>query len=265
MTDRVGRVPDGTGLSQAEPSSTVSALTGFDPSRDKTALSYWFPKVEAAGLPVPKTLIVPMPNGVRKTIFTHLWGEEADPSNVEAFVAELRGIAAPLGYPFFLRTDHTSGKHNWRETCFVADPAQLGRHVYAIAEDSEMAGIVGMPWNVWVVREMLRQRSKREAMRRTAAQPKARARTRRGTPKSHDPRSTPPQPQPTPLVFQGQGRSETEPQTSCSQEQEMTDLIGLAERRIGAAGEKLAAQLGGVFTINPRKLSDYRARACCSD
>jgi hypothetical protein len=155
MTDRVGRVPDGTGLSQAEPSSTVSALTGFDPSRDKTALSYWFPKVEAAGLPVPKTLIVPMPNGVRKTIFTHLWGEEADPSNVEAFVAELRGIAAPLGYPFFLRTDHTSGKHNWRETCFVADPAQLGRHVYAIAEDSEMAGIVGMPWNVWVVREML--------------------------------------------------------------------------------------------------------------
>jgi hypothetical protein len=33
MTDRVGRVPDGTGLSQAEPSSTVSALTGFDPSR----------------------------------------------------------------------------------------------------------------------------------------------------------------------------------------------------------------------------------------
>jgi hypothetical protein len=41
----------------------------------------------------------------------------------------------------------------------------------------------------------------------------------------------------------------------------MTDLIGLAERKIGAAGEKLAAQLGGVFTINPRKLSDYRARA----
>jgi hypothetical protein len=35
MTDRVGRVPDGTGLSQAEPSSTVSALTGFDPSREE--------------------------------------------------------------------------------------------------------------------------------------------------------------------------------------------------------------------------------------
>ena len=28
---------------------------------DKTALSYWFPKLEAAGLPVPKTVLLEMP------------------------------------------------------------------------------------------------------------------------------------------------------------------------------------------------------------
>jgi hypothetical protein len=33
------------------------------------------------------------------------------------------------------------------------------------------------------------------------------------------------------------------------------------ERRIIAAGEKLAAQMGAVFRIVPQKLNDYRARA----
>ena len=28
--------------------------------KDRTALSYWFPKIEAAGLPVPKTILVKM-------------------------------------------------------------------------------------------------------------------------------------------------------------------------------------------------------------
>lgn len=28
---------------------------------DKTALSYWFPKLDAAGIPVPKTILLDMP------------------------------------------------------------------------------------------------------------------------------------------------------------------------------------------------------------
>jgi hypothetical protein len=125
------------------------------PNADRTALSYWFPKVLAAGLPVPKTNIIQMSDDAHRTIAVHLWGEDADPSPVAAFVETLKATAAGFGLPFFLRTDHTSGKHDWDRACFVADPNELTTHVYTIAEYSELAGLIGMPWRKWVVREML--------------------------------------------------------------------------------------------------------------
>jgi hypothetical protein len=60
-----------------------------------------------------------------------------------------------MGFPCFLRTDHTSGKHNWSRTCFVTDPAKVAHHVFAIAEFSACASLMGIPWDTWVVREFL--------------------------------------------------------------------------------------------------------------
>jgi hypothetical protein len=36
---------------------------------DKTALSYWYPKLVEAGIPVPRTKIVKMPDKARKVIW----------------------------------------------------------------------------------------------------------------------------------------------------------------------------------------------------
>jgi hypothetical protein len=96
-----------------------------------------------------------MPEAVQQTIFAHLWGEEADGASVEAFARQLADTAADLGAPFFLRTDHTSDKHDWKRACYVADPSEVAAHVYAIAEFSECAGFPGLPWSTWVAREML--------------------------------------------------------------------------------------------------------------
>jgi hypothetical protein len=57
--------------------------------------------------------------------------------------------------PCFLRTDHTSAKHNWEEACFVKSVGEVMEHVYKIAEFSECAGMIGIPWDTWVVREFL--------------------------------------------------------------------------------------------------------------
>ena len=38
--------------------------------------------------------------------------------------------AKEMGEPFFLRTDHTSAKHSWEETCFVKSTSDLMQHVY---------------------------------------------------------------------------------------------------------------------------------------
>jgi hypothetical protein len=100
-------------------------------NEDKTALSYWFPKLEAAGLPVPKTILIDMPEDAQKYVWGLFDGKEGgDTRSIDAFVAELATACSSVGYPAFLRTDHTSGKHNWKKACFVPDGNDLGSHVF---------------------------------------------------------------------------------------------------------------------------------------
>jgi hypothetical protein len=74
---------------------------------------------------------------------------------IEAFAGDVATKAAVFGSPFFLRTDETSGKHNWEDTCFVKKPEDVLSHLYAIAEFSECADFLGLPWHTWAIRELL--------------------------------------------------------------------------------------------------------------
>ena len=67
----------------------------------------------------------------------------------------ISAVSSVCGFPIFLRTDHTSAKHSWEDTCFVKSPDDLGPHVFQIAEFSEVADMIGIPWDTWVVREFL--------------------------------------------------------------------------------------------------------------
>jgi hypothetical protein len=42
-----------------------SVIYDVNMRRQKTALSHWFPKIEAAGIPVPKTTIITMPKAAQ--------------------------------------------------------------------------------------------------------------------------------------------------------------------------------------------------------
>lgn len=121
---------------------------------DKTRLSYWFPLIEAAGLPVPKTRIIHLENDDLVRAFD---GEE--PTCLPGLIAQIRDAAAEVGgAPFFLRTDFTSGKHDWEQTCFVDDVEKVGSHVIELAEYSHLVDLMGLPTDTWVVREMLNTR-----------------------------------------------------------------------------------------------------------
>lgn len=117
---------------------------------NKTALSYWFPKLLAAGLPVPRTIIIEMPEIAQKSIWAAFDGD--DDGDPRAFFEEIECAANELGYPCFLRTDHTSGKHRWEETCFLPDAMSIPQHIFNIVEQSELSDL---PWTTWAVREML--------------------------------------------------------------------------------------------------------------
>lgn len=120
---------------------------------DKTALSFWFPRLEAAGLPVPRTKIIKMPQEAQASIWAIFDGKED--GNPKAFFDEIAAAGAEFGFPCFLRTDQTSGKHNWEETCFLPSADDIPQHVFKIAEFSEMCDFMGLPWHTWAVRELL--------------------------------------------------------------------------------------------------------------
>jgi hypothetical protein len=121
---------------------------------DHSSLSHWFPLIEGAGLPVPKTIILEMPEAARKDVWEAFDGKNGTGA-LKVFADNVAAKAAPLGYPFFLRTDETSGKHNWERTCFVKRPEDIPAHLYAIAEFSECADFLGLPWHTWAIRELL--------------------------------------------------------------------------------------------------------------
>lgn len=116
----------------------------------RNCASYWFPLVQASGVPVPETRIVHAPP-------LHALLDSETPEGWEAFLANLRGAIAEIGgVPCFLRTGQTSGKHQWRDTCYLADLDELGRHVAALVEFSELVDLMGLPSDVWVVRRLIK-------------------------------------------------------------------------------------------------------------
>lgn len=125
---------------------------------DRNCLSYWFPKLQAAGIPTPRTEIV------RTSLdLIHLCdGKEPPPVKAETFTMfmnELRAAAELVqpthGSPVFLRTGQGSGKHDWLRCCYVPDLGELTAHVASLVEWSHMVDMMGLATDVWAVREYL--------------------------------------------------------------------------------------------------------------
>lgn len=127
---------------------------------DKTALSYWLPKLTAANIPIPRTILVDMPMLAQRCVWSGFDGQEGRPEESESltqFLANLSEAVRQVGLPAFLRTDHTSDKHSWKRSCYLTsdNPRDIASHVYAIAEFSECCDMIGHPWERWTVREFL--------------------------------------------------------------------------------------------------------------
>lgn len=121
---------------------------------DKNCLSYWYPRLVSAGVKTPATYIV--------TTWVELGPLLDGPDGIldkvgyRAFMTELETACIKAGTPCFLRTGHTSGKHEWKDTCYVTDILKLARHVARLVEWSHLVDFIGLPTNVWAAREMLR-------------------------------------------------------------------------------------------------------------
>lgn len=117
--------------------------------RQKACITNWFPQIEAAGLPVPKTIVF----RTECELIRLCDGEM--PPQYDAFLSRLKEAVDQIGLPAFLRTGLTSAKHSWKKSCYLTDINRLSAHVAEIVEFSLCADIFGLDIDVWVVREML--------------------------------------------------------------------------------------------------------------
>lgn len=135
---------------------TASVMTEAVAAKyDRNCLSYWFPKLVAAGVPVPRTKIVQWP-GHPWSLSYPLNGEPAPPE-LDGFIADLKAAAlriSPVG-PWFLRTGQGSGKHEWSKCCHLTDLDKILNHVCGLVEWSHLVDFLGLRHDVWVVREFL--------------------------------------------------------------------------------------------------------------
>lgn len=122
---------------------------------DKNCLTYWFPKIREAGLPVPLTHMASMPEDAAMDLWTKFDNKPCN-GRFDAWVEMLKPAAETIGFPLFLRSGHTSGKHEWKNTCFVPSVEQLGPHIAQICYFSECMSMGGeLSWSKWALREFL--------------------------------------------------------------------------------------------------------------
>ena len=125
----------------------------------KNSLFYWYPKIKDLGIPMPETVMIPFPSEdtVGALFFIDSeYREKKDDQLKEEYEALIAEACAKIGYPVFLRTDETSNKHGWNDTCFLTKEGSIPRHLYDLIEFTEMAGMMGgLNIHGFVIREFL--------------------------------------------------------------------------------------------------------------
>jgi len=111
----------------------------------------WFPPIEAAGLPVPRTLMVPY----RHYDILPIFDGESSPEFMRLKLA-VEAAALEIGLPAFLRTDLCSAKHSGPGAYCISDATACGQQVFDTLEDTEMKSFMQPEGpQVMMIREFL--------------------------------------------------------------------------------------------------------------
>lgn len=129
----------------------------------RSSMCQWFPKVQCLNIPMPKTIIIEVP----QELLLEFLDPESDPE-VESpswygfyapnILKTVRNLQNEHGV--FIRTDLSSGKHSWDKSCFISaekleDETWIWGHLSIVIEENECASPLGLPYKTVVVREFI--------------------------------------------------------------------------------------------------------------
>jgi len=114
---------------------------------ESDSMLFWYPKIEDLPIPQPKTELIIFNDKELKVLLN-----ENVPKSV---VDKVRPVCDKMGYPCFLRTDLASGKHSWKDSCFVESPKDLWKHIFEVVSFNLCGDIMGLDFKALVVREFI--------------------------------------------------------------------------------------------------------------
>jgi|ERR1700722_1381342 len=109
----------------------------------------WLPRIEAAGLPTPKTIIVPYEHHKCVCIFDGIGSPE-----VSRLTDAIMEAAREIGFPVFIRTDLASAKHSGPDA-YRIDEDSHNQPIFETLEDAELKCFMDSDPEAFLVRKFL--------------------------------------------------------------------------------------------------------------
>ncbi len=122
-------------------------------------ITKWFPTLLELSINVPETRIFHADKAARTYMLKLVWGEAAEePKSYRELIDAISGAVKELGSPAFFRSGITSAKHSYADSCYLrnAESRTIEENLLQIVEYSEMADMMGLPRDVWVVRKFIK-------------------------------------------------------------------------------------------------------------
>ena len=100
-----------------------------------SSMDHWYPLTKDLPIPQPRTEVALRTGTVSWLEFIET------PELFDGQVEHLRNKAKELGYPLFIRTDQSSAKHSYIDTCKVESEDRLMRNIYCLIEENELCDL----------------------------------------------------------------------------------------------------------------------------
>lgn len=116
----------------------------------ESSMLVWYPKIKDLQIPQPRTEIVEIPY---RELSKLLDGQDFD----KKYLDRIKKAAKKIGYPLFLRTDNSSQKHDWKNSCYVENRDQLFPHISGLIDSNGGCDLID---NAIILREFIPMYSK---------------------------------------------------------------------------------------------------------
>ena len=113
---------------------------------DKNSMLIWYPKIKDLDIPQPKTEEYIFPEEDLKCMYD---------GKLKLGMKEIKETANKVNYPLFLRTDLSSAKHFWKNTCYVEKEGDLEKHIMEVIEFNFCADMMGLNFKALFFREYI--------------------------------------------------------------------------------------------------------------